>query len=108
MSTRKIFGIEVPTEMPPKRIAELKANMNGVQVKGRIARKTEPGPIETRFGSALFCTAVLEDETGSIKLNLYRDQTAVKVGDMVRIQNGFTNAYGELNIGKRGKVEILG
>jgi len=93
--------------MPPKRVTELKENMNGITVKGRIAKKTEPGPVETRFGSALFCTAVLEDETGSIRLNLYRDQTRVKVGDKVKIQKGFTNAYRELNIGKRGKIEVV-
>jgi len=74
--------------MPPKRVTELKENMNGITVKGRIAKKTEPGPVETRFGSALFCTAVLEDETGSIRLNLYRDQTRVKVGDKVKNTKG--------------------
>ena len=59
--------------------------------------------VETRFGPALYAQAILKDETGEIKLNLWRWQVElVKVGFRVRIENGFTK-FGELNVGSRGK-----
>ena len=87
-------------------VADLKPSLDGVWVEGTIAEKTETGMVQTRYGEALFCTALLEDETGRIRINLFRDQTQVKVGDRVIVENGFTNPYGELSIGKRGKITI--
>lgn len=38
------------------------------------------------------CSAIVEDETGRIKLNLWREQVhQVKVGDMVRVPNAFVH-----------------
>jgi ssDNA-binding replication factor A large subunit len=88
-------------------VGDLKAGMNHVLVEGKITEKSKPGWISTQYGEALYCTAVLQDKTGKIVMNLYREQTTVEVGDNVRIVNGFTNRYGELSIGKRGQVEVL-
>ena len=81
--------------------------MNGVWVEGRIAEKTKPGLAQTKYGDALFCTAILEDNTGKIRVNLYRTQTQVNVGDQVRIESGFTSPFGDLNIGRRGRIVVL-
>ncbi len=88
------------------KLADLRGNMDGVYVDGAIAKKTSPQTIQTRFGPAMFATAILKDETGEIKLNLFRDQTSLNVGDIVRVENGFTK-FGELNIGSRGKITVL-
>jgi ssDNA-binding replication factor A large subunit len=53
----------------------------------------------------------VEDETGSIYLNLWRTQIdLVKEGDLVRIENAFANSFRgdlELNMGSDGKVVVL-
>lgn len=81
--------------------------MDGVCVEGTVAAKSSPTTMETRFGPALYTQATLEDETGSIKLNLWRDQVEnINVGDKLRIENGFTK-FGELNVGSRSNLIVL-
>jgi len=105
MTRGMTFILPPPEEFQkPRRVADSKESMNGLWVEGKIVEKTNSALVQTRYGDAMFCTAVLQDNTGKIRLNLYRDQTNVKVGDMVRIENGFTNSYGELNVGKKGRV----
>lgn len=88
------------------KIREIRENMDGVYVVGKVIHKTDTRLIETKFGPALFAQAILEDETGRIQINLYRDQTRVNVGDKLSVENGFTK-YGELNVGKRGRVMVI-
>jgi hypothetical protein len=104
----------LPVVLPPpetfqklRLVVEIKESMEGVWVEGTISEKTKPGLIQTKYGDALFCTAILEDKSGRMRVNLYRDQTNVSVGDRVRIESGFTSSYGELNIGRRGKIVML-
>ena len=69
--------------------------------------KDEPKTIDTRFGPALYSQAVLRDETGKIKLNLWRWQVSkVNVGGRIRIENGFTK-FEELNVGSRGRIVVI-
>jgi len=85
--------------------------MDGVNVTGRITRIGEGRFVETRYGRATVATAVLEDDTGSILLNLWRNQiTQVKVGNIVRVENGFARVFRdqlELNVGSRGRIAVL-
>ncbi|RLI24465.1 DNA-binding protein, partial [Candidatus Bathyarchaeota archaeon] len=65
----------------------------------------------TRFGPAYVASAVLEDDTGRIILNLWRRQISlVKPGYLVRIENGFIREYRgqlELNVGRTGRIVVL-
>lgn len=85
--------------------------MRGLEIEGKITAVGEIREVYTRFGPARVAAAVLEDETGSIRLNLWRDQiNAVRSGYRVRLINAFTREFGnqvELNIGKDGRIIVL-
>jgi replication factor A1 len=93
------------------KIAEIREGMRNLTVVGRISQIREAQPVKTRFGPARVAAAILEDETGSIRLNLWRDQIErVQVGDTVRIENAFIRVFkdqNELNVGKDGRITVL-
>lgn len=93
------------------KIGELRAGMDGVATTGRVAEIGEKTEVETRFGKSSLAVAVLEDETGHVRLNLWRWQIdLVKVGDIVRIENGFVRSFKdqlELNVGSRGRIFVV-
>jgi len=78
---------------------------------GEIVFKDDEKQVQTRFGPATVSWAVLEDDTGSLRLNLWREQSdRVKIGDFVRLVNAFVKVYKgemELNIGSDGRIEVL-
>jgi replication factor A1 len=55
-------------------------------------------------------TAVIADETGTVKLALWNDQiNRVNVNDKVKVENGYVTSFkGEiqLNVGKYGKLTV--
>lgn len=97
--------------MPPVKISQIKPGMKGLEVEGEITFLGEIREVYTKFGPAQVADAVLKDETGSIKLNLWRSQIhSVKVGNRVKLINAFAKGYGErveLSIGKDGKIVVL-
>jgi len=62
------------------------------------------------FGPARVATAILKDETGQVKLNLWRDQIErAKVGETVRLENAFAREFRgwtELSIGSDGSITV--
>ena len=53
--------------------------------------KGEVRTVNTKFGETKVCDAYLEDESGSIKLTLWADDTEkVKNGDEVKLEGGYT------------------
>ena len=94
--------------MPRVKIREIQAGMKNIEVTGRIVSVGERRHVQTRFGPADVATATLEDETGSIHINLWRQQIdAVGEGKFIKIINAFARLYGnrlELNIGKDGQI----
>ena len=84
--------------------------MRNLEVEGVISEKSASRFVQTRFGDAAVSTAILKDETGSIILNLWRDQIEqVKEGDTVRITNAFAKTFAarnELSVGKDGVIQI--
>ena len=92
------------------KISELKIRQSNVDVNGII---TEMGEIRTfdRFGRELrVANAVIKDDSGSIKLTLWNDDTNLKEGDKIKIINGYINEFqGEkqLTAGKFGKIEVV-
>lgn len=97
--------------MPKLKVAQIKPGMRGIEVTGKIIRKGDKREVETKFGPAKVSWVILEDETGSIRLNLWRTQIdEVTVGDTVRLVNAFVRVYMdemELNIGSDGRIDVL-
>lgn len=93
------------------KIDKIRPGMRDLEVDGEIVFKGEIQEVNTKFGPAQVADAVLKDETGSIRLNLWRSQIhSVKVGNRVKLINAFARGYGErveLSIGKDGEIVVL-
>ena len=90
---------------------EAKQMRSGINVQGKIERKGEVRTVNTKFGEPKVCDAYLADESGSIKLTLWADDTEkVKDGDTVSIEGGYTTTFRneiQLNKGRKdGKLEV--
>jgi len=98
-------------ELPVVKISQISGNRRNLEVTGKIVKKGDTREVKTRYGPAKVSWAILRDETGSIRLNLWRAQIdAVMVGDVVRLVNAFVKVYGgemELNIGSDGRIDVL-
>jgi len=93
------------------KIADIKPDMRGLDITGRIIEMGEVKIVETKFGPARVAQAILRDKTGSIILNLWRNQIdSVKVGDTIRVENAFVRIFRdqlELNVGRDGKITVV-
>jgi len=92
------------------KIKDIRSNMKLISVVARIIEKGESREVTTKYGPASVSWATLEDETGKIRLNLWRGQiSAVKVGDVIRLENAFVRSFKEtleLNVGSDGKIVV--
>ena len=94
------------------KVNELNAGQGNVEVEGVIKEVGEPRTFN-KFGRELtVVNAILEDDSGNIKLSLWNDDaTRFKVGDKVKVVNGYVSEFqGEpqLTAGKFGKIQLLG
>lgn len=98
------------SELPELKIAQIKDGMRGITVTGEVVFKGDQRKVETRYGPAMVSWVVLEDQTGSIRLNLWRQQIDMaRVGDTIKLVNAFVRVYRdemELNIGSDGRMEV--
>jgi len=85
--------------------------MLDIALTAKVVWTDDVREVKTKFGPARVSWAILEDETGSIRLNLWRQQIdEVRLGDTVRLVNAFVRVYRdeiELNIGSDGRIEML-
>jgi len=93
------------------KIAELKTNQSGVEIEATVTAIEEPRQFE-KFGKMIRVTnAIIEDDSGNIKLTLWnQDIDKVKIGNKVKITNGFVNEFKnekQLTSGKFGKLEVI-
>ena len=93
-------------------IQDLRAGMSHVNLKAKVLEVTQPKQVFTRYGNyASLAKAVIEDDTGKIKLCLWNDQIdAVSAGTTVQIENARTSTFkGErqLSLGKTGTVNNI-
>lgn len=94
------------------KIKELRNGMKQVEAEGKITEKSETREVTSRFKNETYnvASAVIADETGSVKLTLWNEQIdQVNVGSIVKIENGYVTSFrGEmqLNIGKYGKLTV--
>ena len=87
--------------------------MRGLDVTGKIVDKSETRIVQSRRGGGQLrvADATIEDDTGSITLTLWNEQIEeVNVGDVVKVENGYTNSFRgtiQLNIGRYGKLSVV-
>jgi len=78
------------------KIKDLKPHMENITLVGRVLSVTQPIEINMKK----YAYAVLEDGSGEIGLNLWREQVAqVEEGDLVKIKDAFVHV-------KRGVKQI--
>lgn len=93
-------------------IKDLRNGMKRVVVEGKVIEKSETREVRSRFGDKTYnvATAIIEDETGTIKLTLWNEQiNQVNVNDKIKVENGYVTSFrGEiqLNIGKYGELTV--
>ena len=92
-------------------ISELKARQGKVELEAEITQKGEVRTFD-KFGKpGRVCNATIKDDSGEMKLTLWNDEMdTVKVGDKIKISNGYVNEFqGEkqLSAGRFGKLEVL-
>jgi len=86
--------------------------MKRVSVEAKVVEKTEPREVVSKFKNETYnvATAIVADETGTIKLTLWNEQiNQVKVDNKVKIENGYISSFrGELqlNVGKYGNLSV--
>ncbi|MEM5782068.1 MAG: OB-fold nucleic acid binding domain-containing protein [Candidatus Aenigmatarchaeota archaeon] len=94
------------------KINELKPYMNNINIKAKVIELKEPREVTTKFGTITTLTeATLEDETGTIKLSLWGNQSeGIEENQVVEIKDGFTKEFRnelQLGIGRRGSIKIV-
>ena len=95
------------------KINELRDGSRRVDIEANVIQKSETREVRSKFTNEAFrvADATIEDETGTITLTLWNEQTEqVNVGDRVRIENGYIKSFrGELqlNSGKYGTLTVL-
>ena len=94
-------------------IKDLKNGMKRVEVEAVVMEKGNPRQVQSRFKDETYTVAdaIVQDETGTIKLTLWNEQIdQVKVGDRIKIENGYVTSFKaeiQLNVGKYGKLTVL-
>ncbi len=93
-------------------IRDLRTGMSNVSLKAKILEISGPKPVVTRFGnSASVASALIADETGTIKLCLWNEQiNCVSIGDTIQVRNARMSTFrGEkqLSIGKKGTLSAI-
>ncbi len=93
----------------PTTIAEIKSNPHNDNVNLK-ARVKSIGALRTFETGTKLKKVVLEDETGEITLNLWNEDLnqakTLGIGDVVLLSNTYIKNQ-EINLGYRGKIEIL-
>jgi len=86
--------------------------MKNVSIEAKVIEKSEPREVLSRFKDETYkvATAIIADETGTIKLTLWNDQIGqVKINDKVKVEKGYITSFkGEiqLNIGRYGVLTV--
>jgi replication factor A1 len=108
---RKQIAKQNPAGPTSSYIRDLRHGLKKINLEAKVLEIQEPRMVHTQFGSnALLANAVIEDETGKIKLCLWDQQVhAVAVGDTIQITNASVSTFkGEkqLRLGKTGTITV--
>lgn len=93
------------------KVNELKPRMGNVEIEVEVASIAEPREFEKYGKVGKVATAKVKDETGEVDLSLWNEQVdEVKVGDRVKITNGYVSEWQgnlQLTAGKFGTLTIV-
>lgn len=95
------------------KVKDVKPEMRGIDLELKVVEVEEPRPYVSRTGrEGRVTTAVAEDETGQIKVSLWdQDIDRVKVGNTIRIRNGYSRLFRDevhVSAGMYGRLEVAG
>lgn len=92
-------------------IKDLVPKQGKVDIVVEVVEKAEPRQFDKMGAKGKVANAKVKDATGTMSLTLWNDDIdKVKVGDTVKITNGFVNEWkGELQLstGRFGKLEVV-
>ena len=93
----------------PRSIKDLRSGMNHVSLKAKVLEVSAARRVTTRYGNfASLAKALIEDDTGKIKLCLWNEQVnSVAVGDVIAIQEARVSKFGsevQLSLGAKGTL----
>ncbi|MDI6847069.1 MAG: OB-fold nucleic acid binding domain-containing protein [Candidatus Bathyarchaeia archaeon] len=94
------------------KIKDLRNGMKRVSVEAKVIEKSDTREVVSRFKDTTHkvATAIIRDETGTIKLTLWNEQiNQVDVNDTVKVENGYVTSFrGEiqLNVGRYGNLTV--
>jgi len=94
------------------KIKDLRNGMKHVNVEAKVTEKSDTREVSSRYKDETYnvASAMVTDETGTIKLTLWNEQIdQVNVNDTVKVENGYVTSFrGEiqLNVGKYGKLTV--
>jgi replication factor A1 len=86
--------------------------MKRIDVTAKVTEKSDTREVTSKFKDQTYkiATAIIADETGTIKLTLWNEQiNQINVNDTVKIQNGYITSFRDeiqLNIGRYGTFTI--
>jgi replication factor A1 len=88
-------------------IRDLRSGMTQVCLKAKVLEIPKPNLVYTRYGNyASVANALIEDETGKIRLCLWNEQIGcISEGDTILIENARASTFKgqrQLNIGRKG------
>ena len=95
------------------KVIELQNGAKRVDITVKIDEKGETRDVNSRFKDESYkvASATVSDDSGTIKLTLWNEQIdQVKVGDTIKIENGYITTFrgeDQLNVGKYGKLTVL-
>ncbi len=90
---------------------DLKAGQGKVDIEASVKSKNEPRTFNKYGKDMKVASAVISDDSGEMTLSLWNDDAdKVKVGDKVKITNGYVSEFNgqkQLTSGKFGKLEVV-
>jgi replication factor A1 len=95
------------------KISDIKEGDNEINLEAEITEKSYAREVRGKYGyrPLMVANATLKDETGIITLTLWNEQISqVKVGDKVKIENGYAKSFRnvlQLSTGKYGKIIVI-
>jgi len=94
------------------KISDIKPNQGKIMIEAVIVEMDSPRDLNSAAGPLRVANAIIQDDSGKLKLTLWNAEIdKVKVGDKIRITNGFAKEYRDeiqLSAGKFGKLEVVG
>jgi replication factor A1 len=94
------------------RIEDLKVGKNHVNLKAEVTEVSKPEYVNTQFGNRILLSkALLRDETGEIKLCLWKEQVnALSSGDQIEVENASVKKFRgkkQLTLGSKGTLKVV-